>query len=257
MTRKTRNQSDNRQPFPKANSFWRVDTPASRVAGRGLGGCVSEVIKRWLAMCCGILLLTVSVAVETRAGLPAAPDEDRSAAQQVGTITGKVTASGIKDARDTVVYIDRIEGAEFPAPVTPADLRQVNKEFIPHVLPILKGSSVSFSNSDGILHNVHLYRGRRSLFNLATPADAKPITKTFRESGEVAVLCDVHPEMSAYIIVLETPYAAVTTEDGHYTIADVPPGTYTLKTWHEKLKPVTTAVIVKGENTVEVNVELK
>ena len=227
--------------FLKANLFWRVDTPASHVAGRGLGSRLGEVTMPWLAMCCGGLLLTVSVAVEARAG----------------TITGKVTASGVKDARDTVVYIDRIEGVEFPAPATPAELRQINKEFIPHVLPIVKGGSVSFSNSDGILHNVHLYQGRRSLFNLATPAGAKPITKRFQEPGEVAVLCDVHPEMSAYIIVLETPYAAVTTEDGHYTIADVPPGTYTLKTWHEKLKPVTTAVTVEGENTVEVNVELK
>lgn len=207
-------------------------------------------------MFCGVLLSTVSVAVEARAGLPAAPDEDRPAAQ-AGTITGKVTASGVKDARDTVVYIDRIAGVEFPAPPTPAELRQINKEFIPHVLPILKGGSVSFSNSDGILHNVHLYQGRRSLFNLATPAGAAPITKTFRELGEVAVLCNVHPEMSAYILVLETPYAAVAAEDGHYTIADVPPGTHVLKTWHEQLTPVATAVTVEGENTVEVNVELK
>ncbi|OGX28996.1 MAG: hypothetical protein A3B78_04150 [Omnitrophica WOR_2 bacterium RIFCSPHIGHO2_02_FULL_67_20] len=198
-------------------------------------------MRRWLAIGCGGLLLTVSVAVEARAG----------------TIRGAVTASGVKDARDTLVYIDRIEGKEFPAPTTPAELRQINKEFIPHVLPIVKGGSVSFSNSDGILHNVHLYRGRRSLFNLATPAGASPITKIFREPGEVAVLCDVHPEMSAYILVLETPYAAVTTEDGSYTIAGVPPGAYVLKTWHEKLKPVTTAVTVEGESAVEVNVELK
>jgi len=227
--------------IPKANPFWRVDTPASHVAGRGLGGRFGEVTRRWLAVCCGALLLTVSVAVEARAG----------------TIRGTVTTSGLKDARDTLVYIDRIEGVEFPVPATPAELRQINKEFIPHVLPIMKGGSVSFSNSDGILHNVHLYQGRRSLFNLATPAGAKPITKTFREPGEVAVLCDVHPEMSAYIIVLETPYTAVTAEDGSYTIAGVPPGTYILKTWHEKLKPVTTAVTVEGESTVEVNVELK
>ncbi|MBI1991716.1 MAG: carboxypeptidase regulatory-like domain-containing protein [Candidatus Omnitrophica bacterium] len=174
-----------------------------------------------------------------------------------GTITGKVTASGVKDARDAVVYIDRMEGVEFPAPATPAELRQVNKEFIPHVLPILKGGSVSFSNSDGILHNVHLYQGRRSLFNLATPTGAKPITKRFQVPGEVAVLCDIHPEMSAYILVLETPYAAVTAEDGHYTIADVPPGTYTLNIWHEKLKPVATAVTVEGKDTVEVNLKMR
>jgi len=198
-------------------------------------------MRRWLAMCCGVLLLTASIAVEARAG----------------TITGKVTASGVKDARNTVVYIDRIESQTFEPPAEPARIDQINKEFVPHVLPILKGGSVTFHNSDALLHNVHLFQGRRSLFNLATPAGAKPITKRFQEPGEVAVLCDVHPEMSAYIIVLETPYAAVTAEDGSYTIADVPPGTYALKTWHEKLKPVSKTVTLHGEQTATVDLELK
>ena len=192
-------------------------------------------------MFCVMLLVMSGVAVEASAG----------------TITGKVTASGVKDARNVVVYIDRIAGKEFPAPTKPAVMQQINKEFIPHVLPILKGGSVSFSNSDSILHNVHLYQGRRSLFNLATPAGTKPITETFRESGEMAVLCDVHPEMSAYIIVLETPYAAVTDADGHYEIADVHPGSYTLKTWHEKLKLVSKTVTLQGEQTATVDLELK
>lgn len=180
-----------------------------------------------------------------------------SAPAQAGMITGKVTALGVKDARNTVVYIDRIEGKTFEPPSEPATIDQISKEFVPHIVPILTGGSVRFINSDALLHNVHTYRGRTSLFNLATPAGAAPITKTFREPGEVAVLCDVHPEMSAYIIVLETPYVAVTTEDGHYTIADVPPGTYILNTWHETLKPVSTTVTIEGEHTVEVNVELR
>jgi len=190
---------------------------------------------------CVTLLVMIGVAVEANAG----------------TITGKVTASGVKDARNVVVYIDRIAGKEFPAPPEPAVMQQVNKEFLPHVLAILKGGSVRFSNNDGILHNVHLYRGRRSLFNLATPAGAKPITKTFQEPGEIAVLCDIHPEMAAYLIVLETPYAAVTAEDGRYKLTDVPPGSHTLKTWHEKLKPVSQTVSLQGEQTVTVDLELK
>ena len=190
---------------------------------------------------CVMLLVMIGVAVEASAG----------------TITGKMTTSAAKDARNVVVYIDRIAGKEFPAPTEPAVMQQINKEFVPHVLPILKGGSVRFSNSDNILHNVHLYQGRRSLFNLATPAGAQPITKTFHEPGEMAVLCDVHPEMSAYIIVLETPYAVVTDADGHYEIADIPPGSYTLKTWHEKLKPVSKTVTLQGEQTATVDLELK
>ena len=196
---------------------------------------------RWFAMFCRVLLLTIGLAVAAHAG----------------TITGKVTASGVKDARNAVVYIDRIEGKTFEPPMEPARIDQINKEFVPRVLPILKGQGVTFLNSDALLHSVHCYLGRTSLFNQAMPAGAKPMTKAFNEPGEIAVLCAVHPEMAAYIIVLETPYAAVTAADGHYEIANVPPGRYTLKTWHEKLKPVSTTVTIQGEQPVTVDLALK
>ena len=174
-----------------------------------------------------------------------------------GTIAGEVTSQVVKDTRDTVVYIDRIEGKTFPPPTEPAVIDQINKEFVPHVLPILVGSRVTFRNGDALLHNVRTVRGRKSLFNLATPAGGPPITKTFREPGEVAVLCNIHPEMAAYIIVLETPYAAVTDEQGRYELVGIPEGTYRLSTWHEKLKPTSQTVTVQGNESVEVHIELK
>lgn len=174
-----------------------------------------------------------------------------------GTIAGQVTSRLVKDTRDTVVYIDRIEGKTFTPPTDPRVIDQINKAFVPHVLPILVGSRVTFRNGDALLHNVHTVRGRKSLFNLAIPAGGPPLTKAFHEPGEVAVLCNIHPEMAAYIIVLEAPYAAVTDEQGRYEIVGIPEGTYTLKTWHEKLKPVSMTVTVRGEEPVIVHVELK
>lgn len=191
----------------------------------------------WLS---SVLACTISLAVDAGAG----------------AITGTVTAYGVKDARHIVVYIDRIEGARFAPPAEAASINQRGKEFVPHVLPILKGGKVAFINNDALLHNVHLYLGRKSLANLATPAGAAPVTKTFDQLGEVAVLCDIHPEMSAYILVLETPYAAVTAEDGRYRIPDIPPGSYLLKTWHETLKPVSRAVSLQGEEPVTVDLHL-
>lgn len=177
-------------------------------------------------------------------------------AAEAGTISGTVTAP-LKTTEGIVVYIDRIEGQTFDPPPEPVRLDQRNKEFLPHVLSLLKGSAIAFHNSDAFLHNVHGYRGRRSVFNLAVPpSNGKPITKTLDEPGEVLLLCDVHPEMTAYILVTETPYAAVTGADGHYAISDVPPGTYTLKTWHEQLKPVVQTVMV-GAAPLEVNLLLK
>lgn len=179
------------------------------------------------------------------------------ASAETGTIRGRVTTAGMKGVRDAVVYIDRVEGKTFDPPAEAAKIDQLKKEYVPHVLPIIKGSRVTFINSDALLHNVHVYQGRRSLFNLAMPPGGKPLTKTFQEVGEVSVLCNVHPEMSAYILVLETPYAAVTGEDGRYAIADIPPGTYTLKTWHETLQPVSQTVSLQGEQPATVDLELK
>lgn len=176
---------------------------------------------------------------------------------EAGTITGKATASGVKDARNVVVYVDTIAGAQVTPPQDPATINQLHKEFVPHVLPILKGTPVTFHNSDALLHNVHLYLGRKSLANLAMPPGAKPLTKTFDQAGEITILCDIHPEMAAYILVLETPYWAVTGEDGRYRIADVPSGTYTLKTWHETLQPVSRTVSLQETEPVTVDLELK
>lgn len=188
-----------------------------------------------------VVLVVIGLAVETSAG----------------TITGQVTSRLVKDTRNTVVYIDQIEGKTFEPPPDPMVIDQINKEFVPHVLPILKGGSVSFRNTDSFLHNVHTYQERRTLFNVAVLGGGKPITKTFHEVGKVAVLCDVHPEMAAYVIVLETPYSAVTDEDGRYKIDNVPSGSYTLKTWHEKLEAVSQPVTIQAGETIELDFELQ
>lgn len=187
-----------------------------------------------------VLLVTSGLAVEASAG----------------TITGQVIAVGVKDARDTVVYLGRIEGRSFPPSPQPAVIDQRNKEFIPRVVVILRGGRVTFLNSDALLHNIHAYRGRTPLFNQAMPSGAKAVTKTFPEPGEVVVLCNLHEEMVAYIVVVETPYADITDADGRYRLTNVPPGTYTLTTWHEKLKPVTQTVTLHGEASIEVNLAL-
>ena len=79
----------------------------------------------------------------------------------------------------------------------------------------------------------------------------------FDKSCEVPLLCNVHAEMSAYVVVFDNPYFAVTAKDGSFKIENVPPGTYKLKTWHEKLKSVEQEVKVEGGKTVEADFVLK
>jgi hypothetical protein len=113
---------------------------------------------------------------------------------------------------------------------------QKNLSFVPHVLPVLVGTKVNFLNSDDVLHNVFSPDNCGGKFNLGSWPKGQEKSYVFDKPCFVTLLCNVHPEMGAYIAVLETPYFAVTDKEGNYLIKNVPPGKYTLKIWHEELK---------------------
>ena len=158
-----------------------------------------------------------------------------AASSQAATITGKVVVTGARDSRDVVVYIGRIESKTFTPPSESKVLDQIYLTFKPHVLTIQAGTRVKFPNSDEIRHNVfspNAVDGKR--FSLGTYAAGTFKDWVFAKPGVITLLCNVHIEMSAYIVVTETPYSAVTDATGTYIIKDVPPGKYTLNAWHER-----------------------
>ncbi|MFQ5799623.1 MAG: hypothetical protein ACE5H0_13150, partial [Bacteroidota bacterium] len=161
--------------------------------------------------------------------------------QSTGTITGTVTVRGLRTAADVVVYIDKIPDKKFDPPREHALMDQINLKFVPHVLPILVGTSVDFPNSDEVRHNVFTPSEVGGKFNLGQYPKGVIKTVTFPKPGIVVLLCNVHTEMSAYVVVLETPYSGVTEvkpgqRKGQYTIRNVPSGTYVLKAWHRKVQ---------------------
>jgi plastocyanin len=175
-----------------------------------------------------------------------------------GGITGKVKAKGAKHNGDAVIYIEKIEGKKFEPPKQHAVMDQKSLMFTPHVLPVLAGTTVDYLNSDDVLHNVFSPDKCAEKFNLGTWPKGQVRSYTFKEPGCVSVmLCNVHPEMEAYIVVLENPYYAVSAKDGSYTIKNVPEGKYTLKIWHEKLKGEPQEVTVASSAETNVNFELK
>ncbi len=174
-----------------------------------------------------------------------------------GDISGKVKVHGAKNSANVVVYIDKVEGKVFEPPEKHAVMDQKNLEFIPHVLPILVGTTVDFLNSDDVLHNVFSPDCPDGKFNLGTWAKGVVKSFTFNKPGISTLLCNVHPEMEAYVVAVRTPYFAVSDKEGNYTIKDVPPGKYTLKVWHEKRKAKPQEVEVPEKGIVTVNFELK
>lgn len=176
-------------------------------------------------------------------------------AQGAATIVGTVMW-GPQRLSSVVVHIERAEGRFSPSQEA-AVMDQRSLTFVPHVVPTLVGTTVDFLNSDGVLHNLHAFVRGRTLFNIAMPKFLKMYSRVFQQEGAVLLLCDVHREMSAYIVVLQNPYFVLTNEEGTFTIKDVPPGRYTVKTWHENLKPQGQEVTLTEGQTATIHFKLR
>jgi plastocyanin len=180
-------------------------------------------------------------------GLPAAAG---------GTISGTVKMPGLASSADAVVFVQQAPGT-FP-PGKPAEMDQRQMKFIPHVLPIVAGTTVKFLNSDPTQHNVFSPDGEK--YNLGTWPQGEMKDHLFAKCARAPCvyvqLCRIHPEMEAYIVVLQNPFFSVTAADGHYAIENVPPGSYSLGVWHAKGKAQPKPVTVDASKPATVDFAL-
>lgn len=199
---------------------------------------IKTVQRLWLAAL-GLFLLAVPTQAGTLVG--------KAVLEGSHQIVGKTTmdADQLIVAQRAVVVADKgglanvvisIEGV--PGKFSPSDqqteLDQKEKTFVPHVLPILRGQTVQFVNSDQILHNIHAHHGEATLFNTAMPFQGQRLPYTIEADGDVVLIkCDVHNNMRAWILLRENPHFGVSKESGLFSIEGVPAGTYTVRAWHE------------------------
>jgi plastocyanin len=158
-----------------------------------------------------------------------------------GTVTGSVR---LMDSHDpavrknnnyygVVIWLERTDGAAPSVQPKTAQMAQRKKSFVPSVLAVPAGSTVSFPNFDPIFHNVFSnYAGQ--VFDVGLYAPGTDQKVVFRRAGIVRVFCNIHPTMSAVIVVVDTPYMAVSNPDGSFRIDNVAPGEYQLHVYHER-----------------------
>lgn len=166
-------------------------------------------------------------------------------ASWAGDIEGRVT--GMKG--HSVVYVEAIAGKAFPAPMNHPVMDQKGLVFSPHIMAVQQGTTVEFLNSDTVAHNVfwpNVGGDKKLTKNLGTWPKGEKKSFTFDKPGVVPLLCNVHPDMAAYIIVSPTPYFAEADDAGSYKIKDVPDGSYTVSVWHEGAKNQSKPVTVAG-----------
>ena len=176
-----------------------------------------------------------------------------ASAADPASITGQVATNVPKQRANVVVYLDKVSGSFRPA-ARPVEIDQKGMKFIPHVVALQKGQTVIFKNSDNVRHNVFTPDGDK--YNLGTWGQGESKTHTFSAVGVFHDLCNIHPEMGGVVVVLDNPFFAVTGDDGKFTIPNVPPGKYTLKTWGEKLPDSSREVTVVAGAPTTIQIKL-
>jgi plastocyanin len=181
-----------------------------------------------------------------------------------GSVSGRVELHDSKDAAvrkhmdfsGVVVWMEPISRSSPGAPPgASAKMVQKDKTFTPHVLPILVGTSVDFPNFDPIFHNAFSnYNGQLFDVGLYPPGTSRRVR--FARPGIVRVFCNIHANMSAVIVVLNTPYFVTTQKNGNFQLPDIPPGEYTLKFFHERATQATLDSLTRRVTIAEGNVVL-
>jgi plastocyanin len=174
-----------------------------------------------------------------------------------GTIAGTISViekgeRKASDAADAVVYVEGVKGRVTPEKAT---ITMKAKAFLPHLLIVTVGSTVDFPNNDPIFHNAFSVSGENH-FDLELYKRPKTRSWTFAHPGIVRVFCNIHPQMSAIVIVRDNPYFARPAADGSFTIADVPAGSYTLKGWHERGGEASIEITVPAQGTANAGLVL-
>jgi plastocyanin len=201
---------------------------------------------------------TVVGKVEIRS-LPPTIRHERSAGYGVSGMMhdADVRQEKISEQRNVVVYLEGGRLDAFHATESGrAEMDQQLARFIPHILAIQKGSVVDFTNHDKVYHNVFSLSPTRK-FNIGRRPTGEAVPVQFDKPGVVQIFCDIHSQMTAYVVVLENPFFVQPADDGTFKIEHVPPGTYTIKAWHERLTSPDQKITVTAGTTATVNFVLE
>ncbi|HEX7600706.1 MAG TPA: hypothetical protein VF316_03835 [Polyangiaceae bacterium] len=182
----------------------------------------------------------------------ARPADSSTAPSGVPSIAGTVVlaSTGLPPATGGVVYLE--DAPKQPGVATSARIDVFHKEFTPFIAVITVGGAVSFGNRDALVH--HFFSPDVPKWDTGLiQKDGSVAPRTFDSPGPIALLCNIHPEMLGYVLVIPSTYFGKLGAEGKYVMTDVPPGTYKATAWAPRMPTVTQSVTVGPSGAVTAN----
>ncbi len=207
---------------------------------------------------------TIRGVVKFSGTLPAAKNISMSAdpscaKQHPGPVlTREVVADSKGGLQNVIVFVaEGLNDRAFDPPTEPVVIEQKGCQYQPHVLAVRANQRLEVVNDDPTAHNIHPTPTNNREWNKAELPGAKLEEAFAREEVAIPVKCNIHPWMRGYIAVFKHPYFIVTKDDGSFQLPNLPPGTYTIKAWHEKLGTATQTITIGANETKELSFVFK
>lgn len=177
-----------------------------------------------------------------------------------GAVTGQVVlleraGEQTVDLGDAIVWLEATGPAARRAAPTTATIQLQSRQFAPRVRAVATGSRIEFPNQDSFSHNV-FSKAATGAFDTGVFGRGRMRDQTFREAGVFPIYCNIHPRMTGYVVVLQSPWFAQAGDDGRYSIGGVPPGNYVLHVWHDRAPEVTRSFMVAAAGSQAGRTEL-
>ncbi|MDB4914218.1 MAG: hypothetical protein JWM95_1862 [Gemmatimonadetes bacterium] len=176
-----------------------------------------------------------------------------------GAVSGQVSlierpGESSEDLADVIVWLEPTGAARRNSP-SKTTIRLSGRQFSPRVRAVAEGSKVEFPNEDSFSHNV-FSKAVNGAFDTGVYGRGKTGEQTFREAGVFPIYCNIHPRMTGYVVVMKSPYYAQAGDDGRFSVANVPAGTYTMHVWHDRAVALEKAVVVTAGGAATGRIEL-
>lgn len=160
-----------------------------------------------------------------------------------------------KGVRDAVVSLENLKKSPAKGPDEKVTISNRNCAYVPRISTITVGQFLEIKNEDPLLHNTHIWLGKKTIINVAQVAGGRPIKKRIKRSGLMRVKCDRHKFMEAYLVAFDHPYYSLTNDSGQFHIMGVPPGRHEVTVWHETLGTLKKEITVLAGGEVSVTFE--